>query len=242
MIKPDELYEVTVAPTTINHFRQYFPDIKMRSKIKVTGNQLPESSHVTIKYICDFCGAEFERKKYSELRSGNVNACKNCRNKKIIKTCQEKYGVNHPMQNFEIHKKSVEGHINNFGKEVNSCSFINGVPVSKVQKQISDKLENFVLNYLENGYYYDMFNSQLNLVIEYNGKGHDLVVRRGKMTYDEFKQRENKRINQICQTHKLLIIEDLNDRLIHPQNFQKYFPLICQAVENLKDYDVIQIK
>lgn len=243
MIKMDELYEVTIAPTTINHFRQFFPSIRMGEKIKVNGAQLPNSSHMTIKYICDFCGSIYERKKYSELRSGlNTNACINCRSKKIIKTCQERYGVNHPMQDFEIHQKSVLRHINNFGKERNDCQFINGIPVSKAQKAIAEKLIDFQLNYLENGYYYDMFNSSLNLVIEYNGKGHDLQVKFGKISQEEFNKRETLRQERIRLTHKLLIINDPYDRLIHPKRFEELFPLISQAVENLKDYDIIQIK
>lgn len=242
MIKLDEYYEVTVAPTTINYFRKFFPEIRMRQKIRVTGDQLPDSSHVKIKYICDFCGNVFERIKYSEKRSGDINACPLCKNKKIIKTCQERYGVDHPMQDFNIHKKSVEGHIRNFGKEYNDLNFINGVPASKVQIKIGENLKNFKLNYLEDGYYYDMFNPLINLVIEYNGKGHDLQVRRGKISQEKFKEKEQIRIDSIRKKHKLLIIEDPYDRLIHPKRFQKFFPLICQAVEALKDYDIIQIK
>lgn len=243
MIKPDELYEVTVSPKTLKYFRELFPNVKLMSKIQVTGEQLSDSSHVKIKYICDFCGAVYERQKYSELRSGKeYNACPCCRTQKTILTCKERYGVNHPMQNFDIHKKSVEGHINNFGKAYNDCNFINGVPASQVQQKIGEQLEGFVLNYLEDGYYYDMFNKQLNLVIEYNGKGHDLQVRRGKITQEEFEKREQKRVAAIKKQHKLLIINDPYDRLIHPKRFNETFPLICQAVEQLQDYYIIQIK
>ena len=239
----DELYEVTVAPTTIKHFKEFFPNIKMGEKIKVNGAQLLPSSHMVIKYICDFCGEVYERKKYSELRSGmDINACKKCQNKKMIKTCQEKYGVNHPMQVFEIHQKSVQGHINNFGKPRNDCQFINGIPISKVQKQISERLDGFQLNFLENGYYYDMFNPNINLVIEYNGKGHNLQVKLGKITQEQFELREQTRIKYILQTHKLLIIQDPYDRLIHPRRFEENFLLISQAVKEAKNYYIIQIK
>lgn len=243
MIKKDELYEVQVAPTTINHFRQFFPNIKMREKIRVSGEQLPNFSHVSIKYICDFCGAIYERKKYSELRSGlQFNACKKCRQKKTILTCQEKYGVDHPMQDYKIHKKSVEGHINNFGKARKDFIFINGIPISKVQQRICNELQGFELNYLEDGYYYDMFNSKTNLVIEYNGKGHDLQVRLGKITKEEFEKREEIRNKRIQLKHNLLIINDPYDRLIHPKRFLEALPLIRQAVENLKNYYIIQIE
>lgn len=242
MIKKDELYEITIVGTNINHYKQFYPDIKIGMKIKVSGDKLSQSSHLKVKFICDFCGREYERIMYSEARSGLMNACKWCRQKKTRLTCQEKYGVNHPMQDYEIHKKSVEGHLNNFGKYRKDCEFINGIPISKVQKEICNNLENFKLNYLEDGYYYDMFNSEKNLVIEYNGKGHNLQVKFGEITQEEFNFREQTRIERIKLKHKLLIIEDPYDRLIHPTNFIKYFPLICQAVEDLKDYNIIQIK
>lgn len=242
MIKPDELYEITVTGANIKYYRTLYPDVKLMTKIKVTGNELPSSSHMKIKFICDFCGAEYERVVYSEKRSGLVNACPLCRTKKTIVTCNERYGVNHPMQDYNIHKKSVEGHINNFGNYRKNCDFVNGVPVSKVQKEICERLQNFQLNYLEDGYYYDMFNSIKNLVIEYNGKGHDLQVKFGKITQEDFNQRESTRIERIMARHNLLIIEDPHDRFVHPKNFLKYFPLINQAVENPLNYNIITIK
>lgn len=242
MIKPDELYEITVTGTNINHYKQYYPEIKIRTKIKVTGEQLSKSSHLKVKYICDFCGQVYERKAYSELRSGELNACKNCRQKKTQLTCQQKYGVDHPMQNEEIHKRSVENHINNFGKEANSLDFINGIPVSKVQKLICSHLDNFILNYEEDGYFYDLFNEKINLVIEYNGRGHDLQVRFNKISLEEFNKREEKRKQNILEKHKLLIINDPYDRLIHPRRFDEALPIICQAVDALENYNIIQIK
>ena len=44
------------------------------------------------------------------------------------------------------------------------------------------------------------------------------------------------------KAYKLLIINDPHDRLIHPKRFNETFPLICQAVEQLQDYYIIQIK
>ena len=73
MIKQDELYEVTVTGTNINHYRQFYPDIKMRTKIKVSGNELPPSSHVKVKFLCDFCGEEYERTVYSENQIGRAH-------------------------------------------------------------------------------------------------------------------------------------------------------------------------
>lgn len=242
MIKKDELYEVTVTASNIEHYRQFYPEIKIRSKIQVTGEQLPNSSHTKVKFICDFCGAEYERVKYSEIRSGELNACPKCKNQKTKKTCQEKYGKDHPMQVAEIHQRSVKGHINNFGKEANGCGFSNGVPVSKVQKTICEELKDFTLNYLENGYYYDMFNKNLNLVIEYNGRGHDLQVRRGKISREKFNAKEIVRIQDIRKNHRLIIIEDSHDRLIHPKRFLEAMIQIRQAISDLKDFQIIQIE
>ena len=243
MIKPNELYKTTVVPKNIKHYKQYYPDIKLMDIIEVKGEELTPGSKIKVKYLCDFCGSEYIRSKISEKRSGlEWNACAKCRTKKIQKTCLEKYGVDHPMKDPEIHRRSVEGHVNNFGKEYNSCAFANGVPVSNVQHKICTELHNFELNYLENGYYYDMFNKDLNLVIEYNGKGHDLQVRRNKITKEEFEKREQLRIQKIKEKHKLLIIEDKKDKLTYNKNFEKWMPEICQAVASLKDYHIITIE
>lgn len=243
MIKPNELYKTTVVFKNIQHYKQYYPNIKIMDVIYVKGEELTPGSKIKVKYICDFCGKEYERTKDSERRSGlEYNACPNCRTKKIQQTCLEKYGVSHPMKDPEIHRRSVEGHINNFGKEYNSCSFENGIPVSKVQRAICEYLNGFILNYLENGYYYDMFNKDLNLVIEYNGKGHDLQVRRNKITREEFEARERIRVQKIRQQHKLLIIEDCKDKLTFHSNFEKWMPEICQAVASLEDYHIITIE
>lgn len=242
MIKKDELYEITVTGTNVQHYKQFYPEIKIGQKIKVFGNEISKSSHLKIKFICDFCGEEYERIVYSEMRSGTINACKKCRTKKTQLTCRQKYGVDHPMQDYMIHKKSVEGHINNFGKPRKDCEFINGVPVSKVQKEICNNLDGFQLNYLLDGYYYDMYNLEKNFVIEYNGKGHNLQVKFGKITQEYFDKREEEKTRRILQRHNLLIIEDPCDHLIHKSYFTKYFPMICQAVEKLNHYSIIQIK
>ncbi len=243
MIKSDELYEVTIVGTNLEHYRKFYPDIKLMDKIQVKGTELPRSSHVKVKYICDYCGAIYERMKYSEIRSGEEkNACKKCRSLKSRDTCLRKYGVEHPMQVSDIHQRSVDNHIINFGKEYKDCDFFNGIPVSKAQKFICDSLENFQLNYKESGYFYDMFNIDLNIVIEYNGKGHDLQVRRGKITLEQFQEKEDIRKETILKKHRLLIIEDKKDKL----RYKKYQPSIINQILNFihsdKKYDIIYLE
>ena len=241
MFKEDERYKTTIVGNNINHYRKYYPNVKIGEVILVKPEELPPQSHLKVKFICDFCGQVYERILYSEMRSGACNACKNCRQKKIEQTCLEKYGVRHPMQDAVIHEKSVNNHINNFGKAWNSCGFINGIPVSKVQKQLGEAFPEFIVNYKEAGYFYDLFNKELNLVIEYNGKGHDLQVRRGKISLEEFQKKEILRKEVILKTHNLLIIEDPLDRLVHPNRFQTALIDISQAISDLKKYNVIQI-
>lgn len=43
MIKKDELYEITIVGTNINHYKQFYPDIKIGMKIKVSGDKLSQS-------------------------------------------------------------------------------------------------------------------------------------------------------------------------------------------------------
>lgn len=245
MIKQDELYEITIVPKNIEHYSQFFEKLKYGNKIQVTGEQLAITSRKKIKYICGFCGCTFERQKGSQNRI-NINttftACKNCRSKKIKTTCIEKYGVDHPMKVPEIHQKSVEHHINNFGHEFNTCAIINGVPTSQVQKKLFENLENFQLNYYENGFYYDLFNLDKNLVIEYNGKGHDLSIKCGKITEKEFKEKEQKKQSKILETHNLLIIQDSKDKMLHKKNYDHWIEIVRQTILENNHYKIIRIE
>lgn len=245
MIKRDELYSITIVPRNIEYYSQYFEKLKYGDKIQVTGEQLSPTSHKKIKYICDFCGCIFERQQDSQNRNKTNNsftACNNCRGKKIKATCNEKYGVDHPMQVPEIHQRSVEHHINNFGHEFNTCQIINGVPTSRVQQRLFTDLPNFSLNYYEDGYYYDLYCEDWNLVIEYNGKGHNLSIKCGKITEEEFELKEKIKRERILKKHNLLIIEDLKDKITHKKNYDTWLEIVRQAILENNHYKIIQIK
>lgn len=245
MIKKNELYEITIVRTNINHYKQFFPNINYFDKIFVSGEQLSSQSHQKIKYICDYCGKEFERTKGSQNRNGvflNKDACKDCRSKKTKESCLIKYGVSSPMKVPEIHQKSVKNHKNNFKDEKSSFTFINGIPASKAQIKLQEVFPSFSLNVEEDGYYYDLFDSKKKIVIEYNGRGHDLVVRIGKTTKEVFKQREEKRKDKILEKYSLLVIEDKYDRLLKKKHFSETIPKICQFLESGKSYDTILVE
>ena len=123
-----------------------------------------------------------------------------------------------------------------------SFTFINGIPASKAQIKLQEVFPSFSLNVEEDGYYYDLFDSKKKIVIEYNGRGHDLVVRIGKTTEEVFKQREEKRKDKILEKYSLLVIEDKYDRLLKKKHFSETIPKICQFLESGKSYDTILVE
>lgn len=95
----------------------------------------------------------------------------------------ERYGVENPMQNESIQEKH---HIHQFYQN-NSY-----VVSSKPQEELCNILHG-ILNYPIGKYFADIL-LQDNIVVEYDGSGHDMSVRMGIITYENFIYKENKRI------------------------------------------------
>lgn len=141
---------------------------------------------------------------------------------KVKKTCQEKYGVDHPTQTIEFRKKSIQTCREKYGTDsytqtpefrdkAKAIFHNNGlVCCSKAQRHICD-LVNGKLNYYCHGFYLDvLFEDWLD--IEYDGSGHDLRVKHGDISQEEFNQKERKRFAIIhYYGYKTLVIKG-NDR------------------------------
>ena len=176
--------------------------------IRVNVKDLKENSHVDILVECDYCKNQYYVRKdaYFKQKENDINkdCCKKCthvKNKELnllrygvenqyqrpeiiekIKNINiEKYGVNHPMKNKEIQIKSMQ-----------TMSRNNGVQTSRQQLYLS-KLLDWKLNYLDKTtkyYSLDMAIKEEKIFLEYDGSGHDLQVKFGNLTVEEFKQKE----------------------------------------------------
>lgn len=107
-------------------------------------------------------------------------------------------------KNRESTNKTLENNV------FKSCtSFVNGIPVSQGQLYISELITGSELNFKYNRYYIDIVKD--NIAIEYDGKGHDLEVRLGKKSQQDFDEKEKVKISSILLNFKLLRIIDKKD-------------------------------
>lgn len=97
----------------------------------------------------------------------------------------KRYGVPNVSMNPEIRKKAMRSMFKN-----------NTAPASKLQKEICEKI-NGVLNLPVLSYFLDIAFPNDKIYIEYDGGGHDLQVKFGKLTVEEFESKEGKRFNDL---------------------------------------------
>ena len=114
----------------------------------------------------------------------------------------ERYGVYHHLQNPDILAKQKE------------TFYKNGTCPTSQQQYYLYTLYNGELNYQLKQYNIDIYIPDKNLCIEYNGGGHDLRVKLGDLTQEEFNQKEIIRNNIIKREgYKQMRIISLSDKL-----------------------------
>lgn len=161
------------------------------------------------KTYCNKCCLEASKetmfKKYGVKYGGQVAGSIEKRNQ----TCIQKYGVSHALKTENSKNKSkltclakygVDSFTktNEFRKQAKQYfRKSNIVTCSKQQKHIADIL-GLQVNVYFHGYYLDMVYNE-NIDIEYNGSGHNLSVKRGSITQEDFDKRERKRYAALHQ-------------------------------------------
>lgn len=122
--------------------------------------------------------------------------------KRRDETCLQKYGYSNPMQSPEIRAKANE----------TLCR--NGTQKTSKQQLYLHLLYGGELNFFVRYYATDICFSEEKLIVEYDGGGHDLRVTLGRLTQEEFDQKEivrnsvlkkegYKRINIVSKSDKL---------------------------------------
>lgn len=128
--------------------------------------------------------------------------------KKQVNTCLEKYGVENVFQLEEIKNKSKQTMLNKYGVEnplqndkikekaiknrVITLYENNSTPTSKQQEYLHNLLGG-ILNYPEDRFNLDIAYPNDKIYIEYDGGGHDLAVKIGRITEKQLKQEDMKR-------------------------------------------------
>ena len=125
-------------------------------------------------------------------------------NKKRKQTWLAKHGVDNPIKSKEIQQKRKETCLVKYGttspagnteiqQKITNSLYINGTGAcSKQQKYIHNRIGG-ELNYPVGRCMLDIAFPDDKIYFEYDGGGHDLLVKRGSITKAEFKQKERKR-------------------------------------------------
>lgn len=137
---------------------------------------------------------------------------------KVKQTCKERFGVEHVSQSSEIREK------------ISNTLFKNGTVNTSKQQLYLHGLYGGELNFPLNKLNIDICFPEEKLAIEYNGGGHNLLVKTGKLTQEEFEKKEIIR-NSILKKegYKIIFITSSKDKLPCDQ-------ILLQMLQQAKEY------
>lgn len=148
---------------------------------------------------------------------------------KAKQTNLKKYGVEWVLQNDEIKAKQMKS-ANKTLKERGEKYGI--IPVSKNQILLHE-LFGGVINYQIGKYFADIYLEEFNLIIEYDGGGHNLSVKTGRRTQEEFEEKEKLRNEYLLSLgYNILRIIDLKDKFDTAENLSNVRNNALKIFEN----------
>ncbi|WP_434417374.1 DUF7487 domain-containing protein [Tissierella praeacuta] len=160
-------------------------------------------------------------------------------------TMMERYGTEYAQQSSEIRNKTQQTLVKKYGVnsviemenmkiKCNNFEYVNSKKVSKSQKKISQHL-NGHLNVNIGGYFADIWTPDSNLIIEYDGSGHDLSVKLGSVSQEDFDERENiKRDTFLNHGYNYLVIANPTGKSITKLRLKD----IDEQIQKMKDKDM----
>lgn len=160
---------------------------------------------------------------------------------KAIKTNLERYNVKYTMQCPDIKEKAIQTNLNRYGvknptenplisNKIRKTSYENGTTPTSIQQLYLHSLYGGELNYPLGSYSLDIFIPECNIDIEYNGGGHNLQVKLGNISEEEFNTREIIRGKLIRQTGiKQITITSSHDKLPSDE-------ILLEMLDMAKDY------
>lgn len=165
-------------------------------------------------------------KQTTMVRYGVENVFSNEKIKNKIKESNlKKYGTESPMQNPEVVQKRKDSFIEKYGVEnpmqleeikhkLLNTLYKNGTAQCSIQQQYIHNLYGGELNYPYSNFLLDIAFPELNTYVEYNGGGHNLQVKLGSATQEEFDQKEIVRNNVLKKVGwKRIVITSPHDKL-----------------------------
>ena len=200
-------------------------DMCEANKITLPYSRYTRVVRETGSYVCTDCSLEKRvqtcQKKYGVSFPAQLEEVK----EKIKQTSLEKYGTEHYSQTKECHEKMKQTCLELYGVEhasqspkirakTNETLCKNGTQKTSKQQLYLHSLYGGELNYPVSYYATDICFLKEKTVIEYDGGGHNLRVILGKLTQEEFKQKEIIRSKTIkSQGYKTVRIISTKDLL-----------------------------
>ena len=251
----NQIIEVKINNFNEKHFLSIGYDVKNGDTIKVKAKDLPYGSGIKVYVECEFCHKIFLKAWRRYLETKECVCCSDCKKYKMMNTdikkygnkcslknpyilekskntIMEKYGVEYPLQSQHIQKRARETYYSRYGNKSFSTS------ISKTQNELCE-IYNGKLNVYIDGYFVDILVD--NIVVEYDGSGHDLSVRLGKVSQQDFDENEIYRENILIQNgYKILRILYMNKQDTLPEKEKLY--LIFDKAKNLfnNGYNVVK--
>ena len=203
----EQIIKVRVTNLNAQHYADLGYDFELNDFIFVPAKDLTHGSGIKVDVQCSYCGKIFQQPYNRYIKTKNKSCCSDCKKKKMMETSLEKYGNICSLRNPVVQNKSMQKNIENLGVQypfqspdiLQKCSDTTlqkygkrhiCVNTSKQQKYVCE-LYDGILNYEVGKYSLDIFMQQYNIDIEWDGSGHRLRVKMGKMTDDEFDELEN---------------------------------------------------
>lgn len=223
----NQTIKIRVNNFNYEHFKSLGYDVPLNTYINIKAKELPCGSGTKIKVQCNYCGKIFEKAYRRYLETKDDLCCDDCKTEKMIKTSLEKYGNKCSLRNPSVEQKMIDGNIKKFGcafpfqnKDIwNKAhdSYINNhspdeIPSSKNQKILA-KLYGATQNKPIGPYFADMVLND-NIIIKYDGTGHDLCVRLGYVSRSDFDKKESRRNEYMIERgYKVARIIHTKDKL-----------------------------
>ncbi|MGM9608341.1 MAG: hypothetical protein ACI3XJ_12635 [Oscillospiraceae bacterium] len=149
---------------------------------------------------------------------------------KIEDSVERKYGVRNMLLLPEVRQKAREGMIANGSQQ---CS--------KAQRHIHELLGG-ELNYPYRAYFIDIAKVEEKIAIEYDGSGHDLAVRYGRMTPEKFHSNEVYRWKQLYEEDwRIITFKSTTDKLPSDDILLRYYNLAKAEIDGGRHWATIDL-
>lgn len=205
----NQIVKVRITNLNEEHFRKLGYTFELNDIVEIPAKDLTTGSGILVDVECSYCHRIFKQQYRRYFKTKNKPCCDKCKEKKMMETSLRKYGNVCSLCNPEVRNKAKDTNIKNLGVEypfqseeiLKKCtdttikkygSTRNVKGISKQQRYVCEYFGG-ILNYSLYPYFLDILLPDEKIDIEWDGSGHDLSVRLGNITREEFNQNEQKR-------------------------------------------------